>query len=123
MFGLAPDCEISDDQDLYLPYVSGVLGLSELGTAVSGGSTVLEANEVGRPTATVRSWCPGRPQGLKLLYRASRDGWTAGAFHDMCDSSSSTITMVRVKARGSKGDDDSVVWGFSSVPWEETTAP
>eukprot|EP00752_Nemacystus_decipiens_P018449 g16539.t1 len=124
IFGPPPsDDDIAADQKIFLPYVSSVLGLSEVGTAVSGGSTTLGFSEVGPLTTTIRSWCPGKPHGLKLLYRASRDGWTAGSFHSMCDSSASTITLVRVKARGSTSNDDSVVGGFSSVPWASTKAP
>lgn len=52
-----------------------------------------------------------------MLYRASNDGWTAGAFHKICDSSASIITLVRVKPRDSTSNCDSVVEGFSSVPW------
>lgn len=58
--------------------------------AVKGGSTVLEVHEVNTLTTmmellywghavdtlttTILGWCPGEPDGLELLYRASRDG-------------------------------------------------
>lgn len=35
----------------------------------------------------------------------------------MCNSSASTVTLVRVKSRGSDNNEDGVVGGFSSVPW------
>ena len=113
--------DLRADELGYLPYVAGALGLSWLplptiGMAVTGGSTVFEAGEIAPLTATISSWCPGEPEGLELLYRASRDGWTANAFHARCDSSSSTITLVRVQAQGSETT-DSIVGGFSSVSW------
>lgn len=103
---------------IYLRHVPSVLGLSELGTAVSGGSAVLETNEVVLLTTVVRSWCPSKTARTeKVLYRTSRDGWTAGAFHKICDSSASIVTLVWVKPRDSTSNCDSVLEGFSIVPW------
>ena len=31
----------------------------------------------------------------KLLYRASRDGWTASNFHSCCDSKGPTVTVIK----------------------------
>lgn len=76
----------------------------------------MEVDEIGPLGATILKWCPGKPEGLELLYRASRDGWTAAAFHAKCDSSCSTITLIRTKAKGSETT-DSIVGGFSSVSW------
>ncbi|CAN0559010.1 unnamed protein product, partial [Ectocarpus sp. 12 AP-2014] len=57
------------------------------------------------------------PGGLELLYRASRDGWAAAAFHaKRGDDSPSTVTFFRVKGQGTDGT-DSVIGGFSSVAW------
>lgn len=60
-----------------------------------------------------------------MLYRASRDGCTAGAFYNVCDSSVCLdhITLVQVKARGSLSNGDRAVGGFSSAPWESIRAP
>ena len=32
---------------------------------------------------------------VKLLYRASRDGWAASNFHSCCDSKGPTVTVVK----------------------------
>lgn len=84
--------------------------------AAAGVSTVLEASEMGQLTAAIKDWCPGGPEGLMLLYRASRDGWTPTAFHVKCGRSSPTITLVRLEARSGERA-GSVVGGFSSVSW------
>ncbi|CAM9717145.1 unnamed protein product [Pylaiella littoralis] len=112
----ASGIDTSDDEEPYLSYVSRALHLREpaIGMAVIGGSTVLEGSDVSRLTATLQGWYPDQPNELELLYRASRDGWTSAAFHSRCvDDSPSTITLLRVGGWCS----DSIVGGFSSVPW------
>lgn len=84
--------------------------------AAAGRSTVLEASEMDQLTAVIKDWCTGRPEGLKLLYRASRDGWSPAAFHAKCSRSSPSITLVRVAALSGETA-GSVVGGFSSVSW------
>ena len=116
--------DLRADELGYLSYVAGALGLSSqplppIGMTVKGGSLVFEACEIGPLTATFSAWCPGEPEGLELLYQASRDGWTPDVFRTRCDSSSSTITLVRVQAQGSETT-DSIVGGFSSVSWGGT---
>lgn len=54
---------------------------------------------------------------MELVYRASRDGWTPADFHARCgDNSPNTVTLYRVSKAGQESC-DSVVGGFSSVPW------
>ena len=48
---------------------------------------------------------------LKLIYRASRDGWAKEVFHKLCDNQGPTIVMVRSSV-GRR-----VSGGFTSVPW------
>jgi len=48
---------------------------------------------------------------LSLLYRGSRDGYTAAAFHRMCDNKGATLTVV--KAEGSKN----IFGGYFSGSW------
>lgn len=110
---LAPCNVLPEDKRAYLPYVASALGLEELVSI----STVLEPYEFGPMRATLLDWCPGKPSGLELVYRASRDGWAPRAFHSRCgDESPSTITLYRVLNTG-RGTRDSVVGGFSSAPW------
>ena len=109
---------IAADQLSYLSHVSSDLGFKMV--RVIGGSTVLTGDELQRFTVQVRSWCPGDPKGLELIYRGSRDGLTADAFHAKCtDESPSTITLVKVD-HGGTDSGSSVVGGFSSVSWVPT---
>ena len=109
---------IAADQISYLSHVSNDLRFKIM--RVIGGSTVLTEDELQSFTMQVRSWCPGDPQRLDLIYRGSRDGLTADAFHAKCtDGSPSTITLVKVD-RGGTDSGSSVVGGFSSVSWVPT---
>jgi hypothetical protein len=47
---------------------------------------------------------------LKLLYRASRDGFETSAFHDRCNGHSNTVTLVS----SSKGW---IFGGYTPLPW------
>lgn len=40
----------------------------------------------------------GRQVKLRLLYRASEDGFSSSAFHSRCDNISSTVTLVKTMA-------------------------
>ncbi|CAM9839463.1 unnamed protein product [Ectocarpus sp. 8 AP-2014] len=107
---------LASDEMVYLPHVARALGLSAYiplqGMEVVGGTTILSHCEVGELTATLQGWCPGNPNTMQLLYRASRDGWSPYPFHASCGNNSpNTITLLRVGASAS------IVGGFSSVPW------
>lgn len=109
------------DEAPYLPYVARTLGLSrlcpEMGVVVQGGSTVLESDDLGPLSTVLRDWCPSEPKRLELVYRASRDGWGTADFHANCtDDTPWSFTLIRVKSQV-PGNSDSVVGGFSSVPW------
>eukprot|EP01084_Bolivina_argentea_P313411 542754_1 len=45
-----------------------------------------------------------------LLYRGSRDGFTANVFHNKCDGKAKTLSIIRT-------DSNNVFGGFASVPW------
>ncbi|CAM9194691.1 unnamed protein product, partial [Ectocarpus sp. 12 AP-2014] len=110
-----------DETPDLLRYTARVLGLSghlaPIGMPITGGTTIFEPHEASRMTAVVQGWCPGHPGRLELLYRASRDGWNSAPFQATCgDDSPSTLTFFRVKGQGTGGT-DSIVGGFSSVPW------
>ncbi|CAM9090794.1 unnamed protein product [Ectocarpus fasciculatus] len=107
---------LAPDEMLYLPHVARALGLSAYiplqGMEVVGGTSILSRGEVGELTATLQGWCPGNPNTMQLLYRATRDGWSPYPFHAGCGNNSpNTITLIRV------GASSSIVGGFSSVPW------
>ena len=49
----------------------------------------------------------------KLLYRATRDGFTAKAFHSICDGKANTITII-------KNNFNYVFGGFASAAWNSS---
>ncbi len=113
--------DLPADELSYLPHVAGALQMSSClppptGVSLTGGSTVVESWERNWFLSTVVSCFRDKLEGLDLLYRASRDGWTPSSFHALCDSSYWTITLVRVRAQG-RETTDSVFGGFSSVSW------
>jgi hypothetical protein len=46
----------------------------------------------------------------KLIYRASRDGFSASSFHSKCDNYSNTVTIIKTLS-------NSVFGGFTSAKW------
>jgi hypothetical protein len=62
----------------------------------------------------IKEWLAstGKTEKPKLLYRASRDGWTAADFHRMCDGKGATITIVKSSNGYIFGGYTDVVWGI-----------
>ena len=58
--------------------------------------------------ATVLGWCGGK--GVDLLFRASRDGHTAQAFHSRCDGKGSTVVIAKTQS-------GHVIGGYTDVQW------
>ncbi len=52
---------------------------------------------------------------VKLIYRASRDGFEASSFHSKCNYVSNTVTIIKTTS-------DSVFGGFTSKLWSEINA-
>ena len=52
---------------------------------------------------------------LKLLFRSSRDGASAAAFHSRCDAQGPTLTLI-------KDTDGNVFGGYASVQWSSLAA-
>jgi hypothetical protein len=50
---------------------------------------------------------------LKLLYRASRDGFSASQFHSKCDYIPKTLTIIKVK------DQPHIFGGYTEATWED----
>ncbi|CAM9403604.1 unnamed protein product [Ascophyllum nodosum] len=110
---------LPSDQRPYLQNVSRALGLHNvpIGMEIIGGTPVLKTDELAQLSVHIQNWCPGDPQKLELLYRGSRDGFFASAFHAKCtDKNPSTVTLVKVDHGGPDGS-SCVVGGFSSVSW------
>ena len=51
---------------------------------------------------------------FKIIFRASRDGYTSGSFHDKCDGMAPTITIVR-------NNYNKVFGGYTPIMWDSKT--
>ena len=72
-----------------------------------GESTIL--TNVGYRTI-LKGWLTGVLVGeWRLLFRASRDGFAASAFHSKCDNKGPTVTVVKSSAN--------IFGGFTETPW------
>ncbi|GES83732.1 carbohydrate-binding module family 13 protein [Rhizophagus clarus] len=49
---------------------------------------------------------------FNLIHRGSRDGFTSNRFHDLCGSSSNTITVIKVKGS------NEILGGYSPIEWK-----
>src|SRR6266498_3953913 len=52
------------------------------------------------------------PYSFKLLYRASRDGNTAAAFHEKCDNKGPTIAIAKII------NSEQIVGGYNPLDWK-----
>ncbi|GBC43116.2 BTB/POZ protein [Rhizophagus irregularis DAOM 181602=DAOM 197198] len=52
------------------------------------------------------------PYLFKLLYRASRDGFEAAKFHELCDNKGSTIMISKLKENGR------LIGGYNPLSWQ-----
>jgi hypothetical protein len=55
------------------------------------------------------------PYKFSLLYRASRDGNTAAAFHAKCDNKGATIVVVKIT------NSEQIVGGYNPIFWSSNT--
>ncbi len=62
--------------------------------------------------SVLKSWLPRQDGEWRLLFRASRDGFAATAFHSECDGKGPTVTVVQ--------SGNNIFGGFTEVSW---TAP
>ncbi len=54
-------------------------------------------------------------KSLSLLWRGSRDGFDAAAFHRLCDGQENTVTII-------KNTNGFIFGGFTSIPWGSSPA-
>ena len=57
----------------------------------------------------LKRWLPDQGAEWHLLFRASRDGFTAQAFHSKCDNKGPTVTIVK--------SGDNIFGGFTEISW------
>ncbi|GBC07282.1 hypothetical protein RclHR1_07360005 [Rhizophagus clarus] len=60
------------------------------------------------------NWIDRKPCKFKPLYRASRDGNTAAAFHKKCDNKGVTIVIVKIK------NSEQIVGGYNPLSWDSS---
>jgi hypothetical protein len=71
---------------------------------------------------TMRSFATKKEElQLKLLFRASRDGWKAQDFHRCCDKQGPTVTVIRSESGHVFGGVTDVSWS-SSIGWRKSNA-
>ena len=64
----------------------------------------------------LKKWTNKPNLGLKLLYRASADGFTGTAFHSKCDGKSETITLVKTQ------NTNKIFGGYLDQAWQTQEA-
>ncbi|MDR3738356.1 MAG: TLD domain-containing protein, partial [Terracidiphilus sp.] len=83
-------------------------------TAMRGGSVILAGVALEQLAAFLHQlcvWLPGPASAHSLLYRGSRDGMNAAAFHRLCDNKGPTLVLVRC-------DKGYVFGGYTGASWE-----
>jgi hypothetical protein len=66
------------------------------------------------------TWLPGKQ--FTLIYRGTRDGMTAEAFHRCCDAESETLIIVRARTHHLFSKNEYFVFGgYASAPWVGST--
>ena len=98
-------------------FISGTAALFLLGPMVFPDSTVLDivpSETLDRFTFLISKALPA-VRRFKLLFRSSRDGATAAAFHRLCDRQGPTLTLIR-------DTDGNVFGGYAAVEWSSGVA-
>eukprot|EP01080_Neovahlkampfia_damariscottae_P005802 gene5802-9625_t len=62
----------------------------------------------------LNKWVPQNTKKWKLIYRASKDGFTSQAFHKKCDSKGATLTVI-------KSSNGNIFGGYTSSSWDQTS--
>ena len=75
--------------------------------------SVLLTNE--NHQSVLKGWLPSQEGKWRLLYRASRDGFAAAAFHSKCDNKGPTVTVVK--------SGNNIFGGFTEVSWSSGKFP
>ncbi|CAB4437681.1 unnamed protein product [Rhizophagus irregularis] len=53
---------------------------------------------------------------FKLIFRGSRDGFTARKFHEICDDKSCTVAIIKVK------ESNEILGGYNPIEWKNDTS-
>ena len=74
-------------------------------------STVISTDKLRKELVEL---CRLQGKSLKLLYRASRDGFAASSFHAKCDGQTKTLTVVQAAKSGY------VFGGYAEMAWDSS---
>ena len=112
MFFFSISLKNMGEGELFYKFVSNFFPGNEefiLGDQRMCDSLILETFE---ERNTILSWLPSIHKSSKsnLLYRATRDGWTASTFHSKCNNKGSSITVI-------KTDKGYVFGGYVDKAW------
>lgn len=106
--------EFKDDH--VKPYFEQHLNLQNAITEFNMGNIILIDSKIlksGDQTRLLKKWIATGSVKFKLLFRGTRDGFTAQAFHDKCDKFKNTVTLVH-------SNHGKVFGGFVDIDWVVT---
>ena len=87
--------------------------LKQLALSTKENRNVLSSGFGNIDMKAIKSWIGGNPQ-LKLLYRATRDGFAAKKFHEKCDNQGATLVIAKTSF-------DKIIGGYTTLPWQSTS--
>lgn len=58
-----------------------------------------------------------KPKRWSLIYKASRDGFSASDFHRLCDDQGTTLTLIQTRHRFQTKKHDTIFGGYTTIPW------
>ena len=73
-------------------------------------SAILSSDQQQTLTNLLKETLTSASYDYTLIYRASRNGWTAANFHSCCDSKGPTVTVVK--------NGNYIFGGYTDQPWE-----
>ena len=86
--------------------------LDELKTRKHFEESVILTNENHR--GVLKGWLSSQEGKWRLLFRASRDGFAAAAFHSKCDNKGPTVTIVK--------SGNNIFGGFTEASWSSPSS-
>ena len=73
-------------------------------------ASIKEQSDVSPNIKLANKYMTNPIKSSKLLYKASKDGWTAAKFHQLCDNKGPTITIATLQ-------DGRIVGAYSPISW------
>lgn len=87
--------------------------LSLVSKSLSVGSQIIKYNEFNFIETAIRKNLSKNVKNYKLIFRASRNGYTAQDFHEKCDGKENTIVLVQARNGRRFG-------GFTEAKWDKS---